>query len=84
MLRGVKSFSKGPTSGPSGLRSSHLREAVECPEQLLSVLTSFVNLLSAGQSPTSVTPHLCGATLLAIQKRMEVIGPLLLVKCYVG
>ena len=60
--------------GPSGLRSSHLREAVRCPStdnanQLLSSLTRFANLLAAGQAPPTNTPHLCGATLLDCRKK---------------
>ena len=46
----------------------------QCPspdhaKRLLSSLTRFVNLLAAGQAPSSVIPHLCGATLLASRKK---------------
>ena len=72
--RGVRSFPNGSAPGPSGLRPSHLREAVCCPSPdraalVLSPLTKFLNLLAAGQAPTAITPHLCGASLLASRKR---------------
>ena len=70
ILRGVKSFPNGSAPGPSGLRPSHLREAVGCPSPdranlALTSLTSFINLLAAGQAPPLILPHLCGATLFA-------------------
>ena len=72
--KGVNSFPKGSAAGPSGLRPSHLREAVRCPapdnaNQLLSSLTRFANLLAAGQAPPTITPLLSGATLLACRKK---------------
>ena len=33
VLRGARSFPKGSAPGPSGLRPSHIREAVGCPSQ---------------------------------------------------
>ena len=68
------SFPNGSAPGPSGLRPSHLKEAVKCrsPDkagQLLSTLTRFVNLLAAGKAPSEIQPHLCGATLLASKKK---------------
>ena len=72
--RSVRSFPRGSASGPSGFRVSHLREAVLCPSpslasQTISILTKFVNLLVKGCTPPSVTPHLCGASLLACHKK---------------
>ena len=54
----------------SGICPSHLKEAVLHPSpdhtnQLLTTLTSFINLLAAGQAPHIV---MRGATLLALQK----------------
>ena len=73
ILKGVKSFPNASAPGPSGLRPSHLKEAVKCPSPdranlIISRLTRFTNLLAAGQTPLPVTPHLCGATLLASPK----------------
>ena len=72
--RGVRSFPNGSAPGPSGLRPSHLREAMGCPSpdranRFLSSLTRFLNLLAAGRAPPTITPHLCGTSLLASMKR---------------
>ncbi len=74
VLKGVRSFPNASAPGPSGLRPSHLQEAIRCPSpdcaaQALTTLTSLVNLLAAGRAPPSVLPHLCGATLLASPKK---------------
>ena len=72
--RGVRSFPNGSAPGPSELCPSHLREAVGCPSpdranRFLSSLTRFLNLLAAGRAPPTITPHLCGASVLASRKR---------------
>ena len=87
VLKAVRSFPGGSAPGPSGLRPSHLREAVSCPAPdrarlVLKSLTIFVNALAAGRTPPSVLPHLCGATLLA-GRRMGDCGPSLLERCCV-
>ena len=74
VLKCVSSFPKGSAPGPSGLHPSHLREATRCPSpdqanQFMSLLTTFVNLLAAGRTPSDVTPYLCGATLLTSKKK---------------
>ena len=72
--KGVRSFPNGSAPGPSGLRPSHLREAVGCPSpdranRFLSSLTSFLNLLAGGRAPPTIIPHLCGASVLAYRKK---------------
>ena len=81
IMRGVKSFPCGSAPGPSGLRPSHLREAVGCPSpdranSVLLSLTRFTNLLAAGQSPSFVLPHLCGASLFAVRKKCGGFRPI--------
>ena len=81
ILKGARSFPTGSAPGPSGLRPSHLREAVNCPSpdranRVLFTLTSFVNLLAAGLTPISIRPHLCGATLLASKKKSGGLRPI--------
>ena len=76
VLRGVRSFPSGSAPGPSGLRPSHLQEAVNCPSpdqanKLLFSLTSFV-----GRTPPTICPHLCGATLLASIKKSGGLRPI--------
>ena len=75
----AKHIHKAP--GPSSLRPSHLREAVACPSpdrahEMLSALTKFINLLAAGQVPSSIRPYLCGATLLACKKKNGGLHPI--------
>ena len=72
--KGVLSLPQGSAPGFSGLRPSHFRKATTCPlpdlaDQLLSTLARFVNLFASGQMPTSIVPHLCGATLLPCRKK---------------
>ena len=81
VVRGVKSFPNGSAPGPSGLRPSHLREAVGCPSpdrsnRLISSLTAFINALASGQTPLPVRPYLCGATLLASPKKSGGLRPI--------
>lgn len=81
VLKGIRSFPVGSALGPSGLRPSHLREAAGCPSpdranNLLSSLTDFVNILAAGQAPSSIVPHLCGASLLAGRKKCGGFRPI--------
>ena len=81
VLQGVKAFPKGSAPSPSGLRPSHLHEAVcfPSPDRVCLVLTSlmkFVNLLDTGRAPCSICPHLCGATLLASRKKNGGLGPI--------
>ena len=73
VFKAVKSFPSGSVAGLSGLRPTHLREAVCFPapdraREALTSLVSFVNVLAAGLAPTPVLPRLCGATLLACRK----------------
>ena len=81
ILKGARSFPTGSAPGPSGLRPSHLREAVNCPSpdranRVLFTLTNFVNLLAARLSPISIRPHLCWATLLASKKKSGGLRPI--------
>ena len=74
IVRALHSFPCGTAPGPSCLRATHLKEAVFCSSPVLSTralkgLHGIVNLLCAGQVPNYVVPHLCGATLLACQKK---------------
>ena len=79
--KGVLSFPNGSSPGSSGLRPSHLREAVRCPspdraKDLLVSLTRFVNLLAAGQAPSSVN-HICvGLPFLPVARKVGGIGQL--------
>ncbi|CAI8049956.1 hypothetical protein GBAR_LOCUS27488, partial [Geodia barretti] len=71
----------GSAPGPSCLRASHLKEAVFCPSPdrssfVLQGLVGVVNLLCRGRVAPSILPHLCGATLLACQKKGGGLRPI--------
>ena len=79
--RAVTSFSPGTAPGPSGLRASHLAEAISCPtpsraQASLSTLSQFSSLLASGNVPPEVVSHLCGATLLASKKKDGGLRPI--------
>ena len=81
VLRAVKSFPAGSAPGPSSLRASHLKEALLCPSpdgaaHATWALSNVVRLLSNGCTPPEVAPHLCGATLLACQKKDGGLRPI--------
>ncbi len=77
----IASFPNGTGPGPSGFRASHLKEAIICPSPvvrlaLLNSITSFVNFLCQGVIPSEITPHLCGALLLATKKKSGGLRPI--------
>ena len=77
----VNSFPNGTGPGPSGLHAAHIKEGITCPSPtiratLLEVLTDFINLLCQGKVPSEVTPHLCGALLLATRKKHGGLRPI--------
>ena len=81
VLRALKSFPSGSSPGPSGLRANHLKEAVLCPSpdhaaKATRALSEVVRLLAAGHSPQAVVSHLCGAILLARQKKGGGLRPI--------
>uniref|UniRef100_A0A1X7SVN2 Reverse transcriptase domain-containing protein n=1 Tax=Amphimedon queenslandica TaxID=400682 RepID=A0A1X7SVN2_AMPQE len=81
VLQAVRSFPLDTAPGPTGLRASHIKEAVCCPspcraQSTLQQLTLFVVFLSSGDCPSSVIPHLCGATLLASLKKSGGLRPI--------
>ena len=60
---------------------SHLKEALLCPSpdcaaHATRALSNVVRLLSNGCAPPEVAPHLCGATLLACQKKGGGLRPI--------
>ena len=74
VLRALQSFPTNSAPGPSRFSAVHFKEAVFCPSpdpgnSTPQAITCTVNLLCAGQVPQEVSPHLCGATLLACKKK---------------
>ena len=74
VLAAVDSLRKGSSSGPSGLRPSHLHEAAHCPSstcshEFVEALTVFGQMASCGNIPPDFIPYFCGATLIASLKK---------------
>uniref|UniRef100_A0A1X7SS29 Reverse transcriptase domain-containing protein n=1 Tax=Amphimedon queenslandica TaxID=400682 RepID=A0A1X7SS29_AMPQE len=81
VLSSIKSFPTDTAPGPSGLRASHLKEAVCCPspsraQATLLQLSHLINFLSSGACPPPIVPYLCGATLLASPKKSGGLRPI--------
>ena len=75
IIRALRSFPGDSAPGPSLLRANHFKKAVFClsPDMgntALKALTITVNQLIEGLAPPPGVPHLCGATLLAIKKKV--------------
>ena len=81
VIKALRSFPNGSAPGPSNLRATHLKEAVSCPSpgkaaHATQALTRVVSLLCNGHAPSQIVPHLCGATLLPIQKKGGGLRPI--------
>ena len=66
----LRSFPKGTTAGPSGMRIQHLIDAfsVPLPTPISCSLRLIINLHTAGKVPMEVSHFLAGATLMALPK----------------
>ena len=76
VLNAVKSFNKGAAAGPSGLRASHLREALQCgasevEDNLLRALSDFCNFCVEGKLPSETASILLAATLYPFKKTIH-------------
>ena len=72
-MKAVKSFPAGSAPGPSGLRPSHLVEALTCgagdvEQKLLNVLTKFCNFFVSGEIPSESASVLLAASLFPFRK----------------
>ena len=81
VVRAIKSFPAGTAPGPSGLRASHLKEALFCSfprasSQFVSTISRLVSMLSSGRVPSTIIPHLCGASLIALKKKSGGLRPI--------
>ena len=81
VIRAICSFPSGSAGGPDGLRPQHLKDltgssAEKGGRDLRQALTSFVNLVLQGRTPSSVRPFFFGATLVALRKKEGGIRPI--------
>ena len=62
----IASFPRSSAPGPSGLRASHLQDALRRPGRgapLVSAIARFCHLWAHGLIPEEMAPVLCGANL---------------------
>ena len=76
--KAVHSFPSTSGAGRSGLRPSHLRDAMRpaSSDLLLRLVTEVVNLLLQGEVPESVRPFVCGASIMALRKPNGTLRPI--------
>ena len=76
--KAVHSFPSTSGAGRSGLRPSHIRDAVRpaSSDLLLRLITEVVNLLLQGEVPESVRPFVCGASIMAFRKPNGTLRPI--------
>ena len=68
-------FPNGSAGGPDGSRPQHLKDRLD-HQQGLRALTSFINLILAGQTPEPVRPLFFGANLVALEKKGGGVRPI--------
>ena len=75
--KAVSNFSPASGAPASGLRPSHLQEAMRLAsgDHLLSLLAEVVQLLLQGRVTLTVVPWLCGASLMALRKPSGALRP---------
>ena len=79
VYRAIRSFPAGSSGGPDGFRPQHMVDLIGCKEtghDLLSLVTSFVNLLLSGKCPPRVVRILFGGRLIALRKKDGGIRPI--------
>ena len=81
VLRAVRSFPSGSAGGPDGLRPQHLFDLTSASagqdgEALLGALTSFTNLVLAGDTPIPARKIFWGASLIALNKKDGGVRPI--------
>jgi hypothetical protein len=79
VMKAVRSFPAGSSGGPDGLRPQHLVDLLTCREggqELLGVITQFVNCLLDGKCHPDVIPILFGGNLIALEKKTGGIRPI--------
>ena len=75
--RALASFASTSGAGPSGLRPSHLQDALRYSsgDLTLRLLAEVVSLMMKGELPEDIRPWLCGAALMALRKPNKSLRP---------
>ena len=68
--KALSSFSPTSGAGPSGLRPSHLQEALRhsSGDQTLRLISEVIQLMLRGEIPEDIRQWICGASLMALRK----------------
>ena len=68
--KALSGFSPTSGAGPSGLRPSHLQEALRhsSGDQTLRLISEVVQLMLRGEVPEDIRQWTCGASLMALRK----------------
>ena len=77
----MRSFPKGSSGGPDGLRPQHVLELLKdhvAGQGLLKAMTALTNLLLAGICPQELRPILFGGTLFALKKSSGGLRPIVI------
>ena len=76
--KAVHSFPSTSGAGRSGLRPSHIRDAlrIASSDLLLRLITEVVNPFLQGEVPESVRPFVCGASIMALRKPNGTLRPI--------
>ena len=76
--RALATFASTSGAGPSGLRPSHLQNALRYSsnDQTLRLLSEVVLLMLRGEIPDDVRPSVCGASLMALRKPNGSLRPM--------
>jgi hypothetical protein len=75
----ITSFPRSSAPGPSGLRASHLQDALRRPGRgapLVSALARFCHMWAHGLIPEEMAPVLCGANLTPLRKKDGGVRPI--------
>ena len=82
IIKAIRSFPNGSAGGPDGLRPQHLKDMIAPPDDndyrntLLHALSSFIELVLAGGTPSSIRHYFFGANLTALQKKDGGVRPI--------
>ena len=75
----ISSFPRSSAPGPSGLRTSHLQDALRRPGRgapLISAIARFCHMWAHGLIPEDMAPVLCGANLTPLRKKDGGVRPI--------
>ena len=81
VTQAIHSFPNNSADGSEGLRPQHLKDLVSASaerpgKELLSTLTSFVNLVVSGKTPHEAHSTFFGASLIALWKKGRGVRPI--------